>query len=205
MRTRQQKLLVSLAILGAAASIAGLGTYASFTSSTSASQTIQAATVSLVLGAPGPQNRLSIGASGLLGGDSVESVVDLVNNGSLGSDQLSSVSLTTTASPSSLLDTDATNGLQMTIDDCSQAWSETALLDGGYSYDCGGSLTMALPSRAVVGSNLALANLTSLTTNSTDHLRITLALPATADNSFQGLSSTLTYTFTGNQRAAASR
>ena len=42
------KLIASLAVLGAAAAIAGLGTYATFTSSTSASHTIDP-------GAPSPR------------------------------------------------------------------------------------------------------------------------------------------------------
>ena len=39
------KLLLTLAVLGAAASIAGLGTYATFTSTTSQSHTISTGTV----------------------------------------------------------------------------------------------------------------------------------------------------------------
>ena len=57
-----------------------------------------------------------------------------------------------------------------------------------------------LASRALVGSGIALSNLT-LTAGSTDHLRVTLTFPSGADNSFQNKSSTVSYTFTGNQRA----
>ena len=110
------KLLASFAVLGAAASIAGLGTFATFTSSTSANQSIQSGTVSITLGATGPANRLTVGASNLVAGDTIQRAVDLVNNGTASSDNLSSVQLTTTASPSSALDTDASNGLQMVVD-----------------------------------------------------------------------------------------
>lgn len=194
------KLVASIAVLGAAASIAGLGTYATFTSTASQSHTISTGTVTVVLGATGAStNRLNIGASGLAPGDTIQRSVDLINSGSL---DLASITLTTTASPSSLLDTDASNGLQMVIDKCSQAWTEAG---PPYTYTCGGSTSSVLASRAVIGNNLALANLSSLTNGSTDHLRVTLTLPSGAPNSFQNQSSTISYAFTGTQRAATNK
>jgi spore coat-associated protein N len=56
-----------------------------------------------------------------------------------------------------------------------------------------------LGSRSIIGSNLALSNLL-LGAGATNHLRVTLNLPLTAPNLLQGLSSTITYTFTGVQR-----
>src|SRR5437016_747902 len=50
-RSRVRKALWSLAAVGAAASIAGLGTYASFTGTTSASQATTAGTITVALGA----------------------------------------------------------------------------------------------------------------------------------------------------------
>jgi len=130
------KIVGSFAVIGAAASIAGLGTFATFTSSTSASQAIASGTVSITLGASGPANRLSVGASNLVAGDTIQRAVDLVNNGTISADTLSSIQLTTTASPTSALDTDATNGLQMVIDKCSVAWTEAG---PPYTYTCSGS------------------------------------------------------------------
>lgn len=201
-RTTMLKVLTSFAALGAAASVAGLGTFATFTSSTSASNSIASGTVSIAVGATGPANRLTIGANGLVAGDTVQRAVDLINNGSGSSDNLASIQLTTAAAPSSTLDTDASNGLQMAIDHCSVAWTESA---SPYTYTCGGATTTALASRPVIGSNLALSNLASLTTGSTDHLRVILTLPASAPNSLQGQSSTLSYTFVGTQRVAAAK
>jgi predicted ribosomally synthesized peptide with SipW-like signal peptide len=192
--------LASVAVLGAAASIAGLGTYATFTSTASQSHTISTGTVTIALGATGAStNRLNIGATGVAPGDTIQRSVDLINSGSL---DLSSITLTTTASPSSLLDTDATNGLQMVIDKCSQAWTEAG---PPYTYTCGGTTSTVLASRAVIGSNLALSNLSALTSGATDHLRVTLTLPSAAPNSFQNQSSTITYAFTGTQRAATNK
>jgi predicted ribosomally synthesized peptide with SipW-like signal peptide len=199
-RSTAQKLLATVAVLGAAASIAGLGTYATWTSTTSQSQSISSGTVTIALGATGAAtNRLNIGASALAPGDTVQRSVDLTNSGSL---DLASVTLTTTAPTSSLLDTDATNGLQMVIDKCSQAWTEAG---PPYTYTCGGSTSTVLASRAVIGSNLSLSNLVATTAGQTDHLRVTLTLPGGADNSFQNKSSTISYAFTGTQRAAGSQ
>lgn len=196
------KALVSLAAVSAAASVAGLGTFASFTSSTSASQTVSSGTVTVALGATGAStNRLTVNASGLVPGDTVQRSVDLVNSGTA---DFGSVSLTTTASPTSLLDTDATNGLQMTIDKCSTAWTEAGTAPA-YTYTCGGTTTSVLASRAVIGSGLALNNLASLTAGTTDKLRVTLTLPSSASNTMQNQSSTVTYAFTATQRAGTSK
>ena len=199
-RSRARKLVASVAVLGAAASIAGLGTFATFTSTTSANHTVASGTVTIALGATGaPTNRLTVGATAVAPGDTIQRSVDLINSGSL---DLASITLTTTASPSSLLDTDATNGLQMVIDKCSQAWTEAG---PPYTDTCGGTTSTVLASRAVIGSNLALSSLSSLTSGATDHLRVTLTLPTAAPNSFQNQSSTITYAFTGTQRAATNK
>src|ERR687883_1752311 len=141
------KLVATIAILGAAASLAGLGTYANFTSSASQSHSISSGTVTIALGATGAAtNRLNIGASGLAPGDTIQRSVDLTNSGSI---DLASITLTTTATTSSNLDTDTTNGLQMVIDKCSVAWTEAG---PPYTYTCGGSTSSVIASRAVIGT-----------------------------------------------------
>lgn len=201
-RSTAQKLLATVAVLGAAASIAGLGTYATWTSTTSQSQSISSGTVTVALGATGAAtNRLNIGASALAPGDTVQRSVDLTNSGSIA---LASVTLTTTAPTTSLLDTDGTNGLQMVIDKCSQAWTEGGTAPA-YTYTCGGTTSSVLASRAVIGSNLSLANLGATTAGATDHLRVTLTLPGAAPNTLQNQSSTISYAFTGTQRAATNQ
>jgi spore coat-associated protein N len=45
----------------------------------------------------------------------------------------------------------------------------------------------------------------SVTAGAANHLRVTVSLPSGAGNSMQGLSSTITYTFTGTQRAGTSK
>ena len=199
-RPTMHKLLATVAVLGAAASIAGLGTYATWTTTTSENHTISSGTVTIALGATGAAtNRLNVGASALAPGDSVQRSVDLTNSGTI---DLSGVTLTTTASPSSLLDTDATNGLQLVIDKCSVAWTEAG---PPYTYSCSGSTSTVLASRAVIGSNLTLSNLGVTAPAATDHLRVTLTLPSGAPNTLQNQSSTVTYAFTGTQRTATSK
>ena len=199
---QRRKLLVSLAIVAAAASIAGLGTYATFTSSTSASQSVSSGTVTIALGATGAAtNRLTVGASNIAPGDTIQRSVDLIDSGSI---DLASISLTTSATASSLLDTDAANGLQMVIDRCSNAWTEGGTAPA-YIYTCSGTTSTVLASRPVVGSNLSLSNLSALTNGVTDHLRVTLSFPSAAPNSFQNQSSTIQYTFTGTQRAGTNK
>ncbi len=189
-----RKLLLSIAVLGSAASIAGLGTFATFTSSTSTSHTIASGTLSLTA----PVNRLGTGASPIAAGDTMQRAIDLSYSGTI---SFGSATLTTSATSSSLLDTDATNGLQIAIDKCSQAWTESG---PPYTYTCGGSTSSVLASRALIGSSIALSNLT-LAAGSTDHLRVTVTLPSSADNTLENKSSTIDYTFTGVQRAGANQ
>ena len=198
------KVLISLAVIAAAASIAGLGTFATFTSSTNATHTVSSGTVTVALGAAGAANRLTVNATAVAPGDTIQRAFDLSNSGSI--DLASAPTLTTTASPTSLLDTDATNGLQMVIDKCSVAWTESGTAPA-YTYTCGGTSSSVLASRAVIGSAVALSNVTDLVSANSgpDHLRLTLTLPSGAGNTFQNLSSTLTYTFNGTQRAATNK
>src|SRR6476646_8705635 len=121
--TTKTKLLVSAALLAGAASAAGLGTFGSFTSTTSASEAVNSGTVTIGLGtAGGTDNRLTVAAANIVPGDTIQRAVKLSN---LGNADLSAVALTTAATTSSVLDTDAANGLQLAIDKCSVAWTES--------------------------------------------------------------------------------
>ena len=144
---------------------------------------------------------MTTGATGILPGDTIQRAVNLLNTGN---SALASVSLTTTAAPSTLLDTDATNGLQMVIDKCSVAWTEGGTAPA-YTYTCGGTTSSVLATRAAIGAGLALSNLAALAAGVTDYLRVTLTLPTTAPNSMQTLTSQITFAFTGTQRAGTSK
>jgi spore coat-associated protein N len=193
------KIVASAAVLGTAATVAGLGTFGTFTATTTASQAVSTGTTTITLGTAGTSaNRLNIGASAVVPGDTIERAVDLTNNGS---QNLASIALTTVATATSLLDTSLTMGLQMTIDKCSTAWSETSI-GAGYTYTCGGTTTSVVASTPVILSANVLTGLNALTAAGTDHLRVKLTLPVGADNTLQGKTSTIQYTFTGTQRLA---
>lgn len=198
-RTTTRKILLTVGAVGLAASIAGLGTFATFTSTTSASQTVASGTVAISLGATGAAtNRLTVNASAIVPGDTMQRSVTLTNSASA---DLASITLTTTASPSSLLDSDTTSGLQMVIERCSVAWVEGGTTPA-FTYTCAGTTSTVVASRPIIGSALAMSNLTATTAGATDNLRVTLTLPTSAGNTLQGLTSTITYAFTGTQRAA---
>lgn len=195
------KVFATGALIATAAGAAGLGTFGSFTSSTSASESASSGTVAINLGASGAANRLSVNATNIVPGDTMQRAVTLTNGGT---SNLSAITLTTTATTSSKLDTDTTNGLQLRVDSCSTAWTEAGTAPA-YTYTCSGTTTNVLASRPVIGANLALSGLTSLTSGNTDNLVVTLTFPAGADNTFQNQSSVLNLAFTGTQRAAANR
>jgi hypothetical protein len=198
------KLLASLAVLGITASMAGLGTFASFTTSTTANQTVGSGSLTIALGATGAStNRLTVNATNVAPGDTIQRSFDLTNSGTVA--LAAAPTLTTTASPSSVLDTDATNGLQMTIDKCSVAWTEAGS-SPAFTYTCSGSTSTVLASRAVIGSSISLSNVSDLVTPSTtDHLRLTLTLPSGAGDTFQSKSSTITYAFAATQRSGTNQ
>jgi hypothetical protein len=193
------KLLASVVLVGAAASVAGLGTFGSFTSTTSASA--NTGTGKVVLSTAASARGLDVGATNLVPGDSVERTVTLTRSSD--TEGFGSVKLTTAGTSNNLLTTDATNGLQMKVDQCSVAWTKPA---NSNALTCSGATTPVLAQRAVIGSalDLSAATTTLNTSAAASNLRVTLSLPTSADNSFQGLSNTISFTFDATQRAAQS-
>lgn len=176
-----------------------MGTFGTFASSTSGSQSVGSGTVVIALGT-GTGNPIGVVATNVVPGDTIQRAVTLANTGT---SDLSGVSLTTTATPSSKLDTDTTNGLKLKIESCSVAWVAVAPTSAP-TYTCAGTTTTVLASQAVIGANTALTT-AAVTHGVTDNMRVTLTLPTTADDTFQGLSSTVGFAFTGTQRAAGNR
>ena len=194
------KLLASAAVVGAAASIAGLGTYATWTSSTPAqNQTVSAGTVQIALGST---NRLTTNATGLVPGDVVERAVDLTGPAS-GVTGIGSIALGVTVGASTLLDSDTTNGLHINVDSCPSAWTESGTAPA-YTYSCSGSVTSLVSNQPVIG-NFNLPSLNSMNVGGVDHLKVKLTLPASAPTTMMGLSDTLSYVFTATARAGANR
>ncbi len=198
-RTLKKQLLLTIFILGLTVGLIRLGTYATFTSTANVPQaSISSGLVTVSVPGAGATNRLTLGASNIVPGDTLQRAVDLNNSGNT---NLASITLTTTASPSSLLDTDATNGLQVVIDKCSVAWTESGS-SPAYTYTCGGTTASVLASRPITSTAVALSNLTATTAGATDHLRVTSTFPSGAGNTLQGQTSSISYSFIGTQRTA---
>ena len=198
LRGNTRKIMLSLGVVGAAAAVSGMGTFGAFTSTTSGSETVGSGTVIIALGT-GAASTLTVPAVNIVPGDTIQRAVTLNNTGN---SALSAVTLTTAAAPSSLLNTDTTNGLQLKIDSCSVAWTAVAPTTAP-TYTCSGTTASVLATKPVIGANTAITT-RATTAATTDNLVITLTLPSTADNTFQNLTSTIGFTFNATQRAAAS-
>ena len=198
-RGTTRKVLGSLAVIGTAAAVAGLGTYGTFTDSTTPVSTeLTSGTVSIDLAqraAPIPAT-----TTGLLPGDSLARTVTLLNDGT---SPLSTVALGVTASTPSILTTDTVHGLQLAVASCTVPWTQATTATAGPTYTCPGT-TKALGTGAAVGTRTLDAPAV-LTPGGAEHLLLTLSLPTSADNAFQGKTSTLALTFSGVQRAATTR
>lgn len=182
------KVLASAALVGGAASVAGLGTFGAFTSTTTASQDV--ATGKVVLSST---STFGTPVTNMVPGDTIARTVTLTR--STDTEAFGSVKITTAGTSSNLLTSDATNGLQMKVEECSVAWNNGA---------CSGTTTTVIAQRAVVGAtDVPAATLASLNgAGKAANLKVTLSLPTSADNTFQGLSNTINFTFDATQRAA---
>ena len=200
-RTRTtRKVLGSLGIIGAAAAVAGMGTFGTFTDSTAPlNASVTSGTLSLDLNATNSTATLPLTAAGFVPGDSISRSVDLVNSGNLG---FAGLALNSTATTSSLLDTDKTNGLQLTVKSCPVDWTETVNA-GVATYTCAGTTATLVNGSAVTTS--FQPSLASVKPGGTDHLVVTLTLPTSADNTFQGKTSALSISFTGSQKTGTNR
>ena len=193
-----RKVVGSLGIIGAAAAVAGMGTFGTFTdSSTPVATTIQSGTLSIDVTQQG--YAVPVTTSNFVPGDSLTRAVNLVNDGS---SALGSVTLASTVTTPSILTTDATNGLQLAVKSCSVAWTQGGTAQAP-TYTC--SATERLLANGPAVGNYSLSNPASLVAGATDYLTFAVSLPVSADNSFQGKSAALSLTFTGTQRTGSAR
>ena len=131
-----RKVVGSLGVLGTAAAVAGMGTFGNFTDSTTpVATTIQSGTLSIDLSQPG--YAVPVTTTGFVPGDSMTRAVNLVNDGN---SPLGSVTLSSSATASSVLTTDVTNGLQLTVKKCSVAWTQGGTASAA-TYTCSGTET----------------------------------------------------------------
>lgn len=195
-RSNARKVIGSLAVLGAAAAVAGMGTFGSFTDSTApVNTTISSGTIEIDLTQAAA---IPFTTAGLVPGDSVTRTFTLTNSGTT---NFGSVSLDSAATnvPQNVLTTDVANGLQLSVRSCPVAWTQT-----------GNAFTCASGERTLLSSGPAVTTQTlnapaSLAAGQSDNIAITYSLPTGADNAFQGKSADLKLVFTATQRAATTR
>lgn len=193
-----RRVLLSLGILGTVGAVAGLGTYATFTDSTNSAHSISTGTLSIDLATAGSSG-FTLAADELAAGDTVQRAVDLTIGGTI---DTSTIAFETTSSSANALVTDATNGLQLIVERCSQPWTEAGA-SPGFTYTCAGTTSTVSAAGPVIRSSAAATNLG--TSASTQHLRFRWTLPSTAGNALQALTSSITYDFVATQRAATNR
>jgi hypothetical protein len=187
--------LGAIAAVGAAAAVAGLGTFGDFTESIAPVDTpVNTGVVSIALGQAGDSATVPFSGGQLLAGDSRTRLVDLVNDGNTA---LGSVTLTSWARASSVLDSDRANGLQLSVESCSVVWSADK---------SGAGSRKRFYSGPILVSGAALAGADSLAPGAVDHLLLTATLPVTVSgDAFEGATSALSFVFTGTQRTGTAR
>ena len=224
-RGDRRKIALSIAlVLGAAGALIG-GAFATFTASVTAGP--QAITSGSIKLAVGPVNDAATGATNIAAGDTIAREADLNSTG--GTIANKEITLKFSASPTSLLDTDPTNGLQVSVKACTVAWTrKVETPPPAFKYTCGGTESTVKIGGAetssvgsLEGTAAALTPLNSLGAGGQDYLVFTLTLPSGAPGNLgkvaacsgtsggteatedlQGCSSTLTYTFQATQRNA---
>ncbi|MGY2127344.1 TasA family protein [Blastococcus sp. SYSU DS0617] len=188
--TTTRKVIGSLGVIGAAAAVAGMGTFGSFTDSTTpVATTISSGTVSIDLA---KASTLDFVAGDMIPGDSVTRPFTLKNDGS---SDLASISVASVATTGSILTDGTANGLQLAVKSCAVAWTQS-----GNSFTCASGEKTLAAGPAVL--NLSLNGPASLVAGQSDNVAISYTLPTAAGNEFQGKQAALSLTFTATQRTA---
>jgi hypothetical protein len=193
---RARRVAASLGVISAAAAVAGMSTFGEFTGSTAPVDTsVDSGVVSIALTPAANTATVPFSPGGLLPGDTMAQPFDLRNDGNVA---WSSVSFTSSALVSSVLDTDEVNGLQIRVESCPQSWTVA-----GTGYTCAGEVTTFYSGPIVLEK--VLPNAASLEPGRTDHLLATISLPETAGNALKSQASRLAFSFTAVQRDSGAR
>lgn len=208
-RTSTVGLLAASGVTVVGLTLTGIGVYAGLnaTASNATPQTASSGTLSLTMGANGTGFTTNIAL--LAPGDVVNRYVDLTNGGTLAGQALT---LGVVDGTPTKLSTDAINGLHVTVTSCSggaaPAWTPGA-----------GTCTGTGATTSVLATNVALSALgtpVSLVAGAqaagfVHHLQLSITLPNQTETTangvlpggtIQGLSASLTWTFTEAQRTA---
>ncbi|MET3932836.1 TasA family protein [Arthrobacter sp. OAP107] len=206
-RRPNPRLLAAFAVGAAGLAITGGGVYAALnaTASNTTAQSANSGVLSLTMANNG--TGFSQGVANLAPGDVVNRYVALTQGADLAGKDLT---LTVADSTPTLLTTDATKGLRVTVTQC---------VGGDWTVTGAGSCTGTGASPTVLATNVPLKTLAatasaltgSVTAGSTVKLQLSLSLPDQNETTVngvapagtvQGLSSALTWTFGETQRTA---
>jgi spore coat-associated protein N len=185
-------------------SLTGAGVFAALTATATGTSSVTSGTLLMTLTADGTSSGLPETVTNMAPGDVYNVYVNLNNTGTLAS--AAGMTLAASASPSNALTNGsvAGEGLDVAITQCSVAWSAGS---------CGGTATTILAATALssLGTPVSLSNVPALaaSTGSLAHLQFQLTLNGTETSTngtlpaqtIQGLSTTVTWTFTELQRA----
>jgi hypothetical protein len=195
-RSSITKAVASVGVLAAAAAVAGLGTFGNFTDSTTpVDSTVDTGTVSINLSPASSYATVPVTTGGFLPGDSSATPFDVTNDGDVA---WQSLTFTSWATTSSVLDSDPVHGLQLRLEACSVSWTVA-----GSGYVCGGDVQPLYAGPIIVDRPLAGA--VSLTPGRTDHVLATISFPSTAGDQYKNKVSEMAFRFTAVQRDAATR
>ena len=196
-------LMIGAALIGGGA-LVGSGVFASLnaTAFNTTGQSVTTETLKLTQAASGATGGITTAISNMAPGDVVNRFIDITNAGTMDGTNLR---LKLADSAATALTTDATNGLQIAIYECATAWSALGA--------CAGTPTTVMASTAASSlvSTAKAVSVSSLASTAVSRLRIELTLPAGNETTvngvlpggtIQGLSSSLTWTFTEDQRIA---
>ncbi|HEY9565775.1 MAG TPA: TasA family protein [Nocardioides sp.] len=199
-RKNSVKILASAALVVAAAGVAGLGTYGSFTSTTAADTSVGTGVVTMNMSSQATRG-LDVAVTNMVPTDTAQRAVQLTRSAT--SESFGGVTLTTTMATDNLLKS-GTNGIKLAVDACSVAWVKSATTN---DLTCSGTTTSVIPQGSPALANVAMPKaLTDLNSSAkAANLRVTLALPEAADNTYQGLNNSVNFSFTATQRAGEAR
>lgn len=193
--------VVATAVVGGGALVSS-SVFASLTAVATASTSVTAGTLSLTETATAGSGGLVTSVPAMAPGDIVNRYIELKNGGTLASDTTTVI----IASGGNPLTDSATVGLQILIQSCPGGWT---VIDGSCS---GGGITTVLASTSAAALQIAKTlTLPSYAANATTNLKISISLPLSTEvttngvfpsGTIQGLTTTLAWTFTEQQRTA---
>lgn len=201
-------IIIGTAVIGGIAMVSS-GVYASLnaTALNASPQSITTDTLKLTL-APSAVGGLTGGVTAAIAnvvpGDIVNRFLELSNSGTMTGSELK---LSIADAASTALTTNGTAGLQVALFECATQWTTVTGLCAGLP----GTQVMASTPALTLLTTPTAVNVTSLAGGVTSHLRLQISLPAGTETTVngvlpvgtvQGLTSTITWTFSEAQRTA---